>query len=282
MVFLLVFYLIGFAAQSAELKVIDVHTHAEFTNEIESTSKINITEDQYTKELKEAGVVAAVSHSDKDGVEKYRDLKRLNVLQCVAVTSKINVKKIEDGIKNKKFGCIKIYLGYIYRFAYDKLHNPIYRIAQKYDVPVVFHTGDTYSSKALLKYADPLTIDEVAVKYPKVKFVIAHLGNPWIRSAAEVAYKNDNVYVEASGMIIGDIKSLPKEIIEQQMEREIRWAFNYIDNPEKFMFGSDWPLVNIKDYLEAYKKAIPEKHWQNVFYSNAVKVFKINDPTSSK
>ena len=36
---------------------------------------------------------------------------------------------------------------------------------QYFDVPVVFHTGDTSSKRAKLKYADPLTIDEVAVDH---------------------------------------------------------------------------------------------------------------------
>ena len=94
-------------ALSAVLNVIDVHTHAEFTNEIESTSKIAVTEEQYIKELKDAGVVAAVSHTDKDGVVKYRDLKHLNVLQCAAVTSKINAKIIEEGIKSKNLDVLK-------------------------------------------------------------------------------------------------------------------------------------------------------------------------------
>jgi predicted TIM-barrel fold metal-dependent hydrolase len=40
------------------------------------------------------------------------------------------------------------------------------------------------------------------------------------------------------------------------------------------MFGTDWPLSKIKPYLEAYKRAIPKEHWNDVFYENAVKVFK--------
>jgi len=141
---------------------------------------------------------------------------------------------------------------------------------------VVFHTGDTYSTKAKLKFADPLTIDEVAVDFPKTTFVIAHLGCPWIDSAMEVTYKNPNVYVEASAMLIGDINS-DKEALDTLMIQPIRKAFNFIADPNKFLFGTDWPLVNIKDYFEAYKKAIPEKHWCKVFFGNAVKVFRLKE-----
>ena len=40
------------------------------------------------------------------------------------------------------------------------------------------------------------------------------------------------------------------------------------------MFGSDWPLVSMKPYVEAYKRAIPKEHWKAVFYDNAARVFK--------
>ena len=52
-------------------------------------------------------------------------------------------------------------MGYIHRFAFDSAYKPIYDLAKKFKVPVVFHTGDTYSTKGKLKYADPLTIDEL-------------------------------------------------------------------------------------------------------------------------
>lgn len=258
-----------------DLKVIDVHTHANFTGEPEETSKIPDTEEEFKKEMKDANVVAAISHTSRSGKAPYRSLKHINVFQCFGVGDSIDLNKIEVGLKKKDYQCIKIYLGYVRRYAYDKAYAPVYRLAKKYSVPVVFHTGDTYSKTAMLKYADPMTIDEVAVNNPDVKFVIAHLGNPWINTAAEVTYKNDNVYVEASAIMIGDLSKVEPDKLEEYAIKQIRWAFGYIENPEKFMFGTDWPLVKIPDYLELYKKAIPKEHWRAVFHDNAVKVFNL-------
>jgi predicted TIM-barrel fold metal-dependent hydrolase len=162
----------------------------------------------------------------------------------------------------------------VHRFAYDQAYEPIYKLAEKYDVPVVYHTGDTYSTRAKLKYADPLTIDEVAVDHPRVRFVIAHCGNPWIESAAEVTYKNPNVFMECSALLIGDLSQTPKEKVDTYVTRPIAWIFGYIEDPGKLMFGTDWPLNRIKPYLDAYKNAIPREHWKAVFHDNAVKVFK--------
>ena len=41
------------------------------------------------------------------------------------------------------------------------------------------------------------------------------------------------------------------------------------------LFRKKWPLASIKDYVEAFKKAIPEKHWEKVFRTNAEEVFNL-------
>ncbi len=258
---------------STAVPVIDAHTHTDFSGGPERTSGIAKTEAQYFKEWQEAGVVGAVAHTSPIGAN-FHDLKNRNVVYCAGVGLTIDAAAIETGLKSGKYGCIKIYLGYVHRYAYDPAYNAIYRMAEKYDVPVVFHTGDTYSARAKVKYADPLTIDDVAVDHPRVRFVIAHCGNPWIESAAEVTYKNANVYMECSAMLIGNLDQVPPEKVETYVTKPIAWIFGYLEDPRKLMFGTDWPLTSMKPYLEAYKKAIPKEHWQAVFHDNAVRVFK--------
>ena len=259
--------------EAQELKIIDVHTHTSFTGELEKDRKIKQTEEQYFQEWREAGVVGAVAHTTPTG-SNFQNLKQRNVIYCAGVGPETKVHEIESGLKSGKFGCLKVYLGYVHLYANDPVYVPFYRLAEKYDVAVVFHTGDTASTTAKLKYADPLTIDEVAVDHPKVRFVIAHCGNPWIESAAEVAYKNPNVYLECSALLIGNLDDMPKEKVDTYVVRPIGWIFGYVENPRKLMFGTDWPLTGMKSYVEAYKRAIPREHWQAVFHDNAVRVFK--------
>ena len=140
---------------------------------------------------------------------------------------------------------------------------------------MVFHTGDTYSSRGKLKYADPLTIDEVAVDHRDVRFVIAHAGYPWIQSAAEVTYKNSNVFIEASAFMLGSASTTDQEWVDRYVTQNISWIFGYIEDPSKLLFGSDWPLVDMASYVEAYKRAIPPEHWQAAFHDNAARVFRL-------
>lgn len=168
---------------------------------------------------------------------------------------------------------LKIYTGYQPYLATDKKYRDFYKLAQKYDVPVVFHMGDTANSMGKLKYSQPLIIDEVAVDFPKVKFVIAHCGTPWVADAVEVVAKNKNVYMDLSGLMEGKFKA-KEQIKEFKPYLNIfRTWFNYLHDYQKLMYGSDWPLVDMKEYIKVIQSIIPKKAYDDVFYHNALKVF---------
>jgi hypothetical protein len=266
----------GTNTSEEKLKVIDAHTHG------------------YEREDgKEAGVVGVVAMPSANG--KIQLSTEKNAITCLGLVEPIDLKSVEADLK-QGYGCIKIFLGYplgekdrpIFRYAYDAVYKGVYKLAAQYDVPVVFHTGDPQAKLGKIKYADPLTIDEVAVDNRGTTFVIAHCGNPWYQTAAEVAYKNKNVFLECSALLTGNVavetKDKTKEEIEEKekqvnllMIEPIKWVFTYIENPRKLMFGSDFgPVTNIKSYMDAYKKAIPEKHWKAVFSENAACVYKFN------
>jgi len=257
-------------------RIIDAHTHTYFNGLPEKGSGILNTQEQYFHELNESHVVGAVSMNSRDGGGLLVSPEH-HIVNCVGIALPVNYKKVEDGIKEKKYSCIKIYLGYVHAYAADKGYLPLYRLAEKYDIPVVFHTGDTYSIKAKLKFSDPLTVDEIAVDYPRVTFVIAHVGNPWIQSAAEVAYKNPNVYLDGSALLIGHLADYSKEDLQKYVIEPLQFVYGYIENPKKLMFGTDWPLAGMNDYITAFKQAIPKDHWDDVFYKNARHVFHITD-----
>lgn len=262
-------------ANLSGLPIIDAHTHTDFSGKLDKNRGVPITQKQYFEEWRRAGVVGAIAHTPSGG-EPGPDLRAQNVMSCIGIDAQPNASRIEDGLRSGRYGCIKIYLGYVHQYAYDKNYEPAYLLAEKYDVPVVFHTGDTNSTRAKLKFADPLTIDEVAVDHPSVRFVLAHSGNPWIESAAEVAYKNPNVYLDGSAFLIGNLDRMPPGKVAEYVVRPLSWVFGYLEDPGKLMFGSDWPLTDITSYVKAFKRAIPRKHWKAVFHDNAARVFRLN------
>lgn len=186
------------------------------------------------------------------------------------------LRRAEAQIAGGKVVALKGYLGYVHRYPNDPGYFPYYELAEKYRLPVFFHTGDTYSPYAKLKFAHPLHVDEVAVDFPKVTFVICHIGNPWTVDAAEVVYKNMNVWADLSGLLIdpdGDFTS--PELIDARsaaIER-VQATFNYAERPNRFLFGSDWPLAPIAAYAGFIREAIPELYHDQVFADNARVLF---------
>lgn len=191
-------------------------------------------------------------------------------------TSPEHLKAAEAQLADRRIVALKAYLGYVHAFPNDPGYLPYYDLARRYKIPVFFHTGDTYSPYAKLKYALPIHIDEVAVDYPDVKFVMAHVGNPWMTEAAEVVYKNMNLWVDLSGLLVGDEAAITAEEGEearQDVIQRVRAAFRYAERPNRFLYGSDWPLAPMAAYSAFVRDAVPEDYHELVFEGNARVLF---------
>src|SRR5262249_929112 len=129
---------------------------------------------------------------------------------------------------------LKAYLGYLHYAPDHPGYRPYYELAARHQAPFVFHTGDTYSPRAKLRFAHPLLVDDVAVDHPDVRFVLAHVGNPWLIEAAEVVYKNVNVWADLSGQLVGDaslfIDAEHRDRI-QETATALGRAFRYAERP---------------------------------------------------
>lgn len=173
---------------------------------------------------------------------------------------------------------LKGYLGYLHYPPDHPGYRPWYELAARHDVPFVFHTGDTYSPRAKVRFAHPLLIDDVAVDHPQVRFVLAHLGNPWLTEAAEVVYKNVNVWADLSGLAVGDAASFAAEERRELLQdaiADVRRAFRYAERPNRFLYGSDWPLAPMAAYRDFVRMAVPEVHHAQVFEENARLLFRL-------
>jgi len=187
-------------------------------------------------------------------------------------------RRVESVLAKKQVRALKAYLGYLHYAPDHAGYRPYYELAERYQVPVIFHTGDTYSPCAKLRYAQPLLVDDVAVDHPKVKFVLAHLGNPWLTDAAEVVYKNVNVWADLSGLVVGEAESFTAEERRetlQEAQQAVRRAFRYAERPNRFLYGSDWPLVPMAAYRSFVAATIPELYHTMVFEDNARILFRL-------
>ena len=205
-------------------------------------------------------------------------LKAIGICDPLRGDDPDHLRRVEAELALGRVAALKCYLGYLHFEPAHANYRRYYELAAHFRLPVVFHTGDTYSAKAKVKYAHPLGVDEVAVDHADVQFVLAHLGNPWTVDAAEVVYKNPNVWADLSGLVVGQ-EIAPKTEAEADALADIRTrvkcAFRYAERPDKFAFGTDWPLIPIVAYRDFISGIVPEQHHDAVFEGNARRLFRM-------
>lgn len=181
---------------------------------------------------------------------------------------------LEERIRDGLVKGIKLYPGYDRYAINDPSLESVFRIAEKHDVPVMIHCGDTYSKHAKVRQAHPLLVDDVAVDYPDVRFVICHLGNPWFQDAAEVLYKNDNVYADISGLTLGEFHYE----FERYMLQRVRDMISYMGDPGKqLMYGTDWPLAGMRTYRRFFDSLeFSGDAKEGIAWRTAARLFKID------
>lgn len=182
---------------------------------------------------------------------------------------------VEENLRLPQCVGIKLYPGYNFQYLSHDMYTPCYELARTYKKPVAVHMGQTAGPRAKLKYSHPLTLDEVAADWPDVQFVMCHFGNPFLADAAAVLEKNDNVCADLSGLLEG-VTDLGRYFDRQgEYVRQLRGWMAYVDDWDKFLFGTDFPAVNVGNYIEFIRRLVPEEHHRAVFFENANRVYRL-------
>jgi len=164
------------------------------------------------------------------------------------------VAELERLLVEDRIVGIKLYPGYQFIYPNDEKLDAVYELATRFGVPVMFHSGLAYKSPGGIRFSRPIYFDDVAGKFPELKIIISHLGDPSIKEATAVAHKNPNVYLDFSGLISNTTKNQQrsdkwKRKNEEFITETIASVFIDLMGTEKVIFGTDWPISSHKSYL---------------------------------
>lgn len=266
------------------MKIVDAHIHCCFDYEPFKETAALAGHENTREHLELAFMQSNVVHAIVMGnmsVEPSKNIYPEKMSYCVGLDSRgfegehedYYLGMVEENLKLKKCVGIKIYPGYSPYYVNDRIYAPYYDLAAKYDKPVAIHTGAVAMPSGKLKYSHPIRIDDIAVDFPKTRFVMCHFGNPFLQEAAAVAEKNSNVSIDLSGLLEENFD------IDDYFDKNryyvalLKCWINYFGDYKRIMYGSDWPIVNIEKYIEFIRRIIPEKHHEEVFYKNAVEIY---------
>jgi predicted TIM-barrel fold metal-dependent hydrolase len=122
----------------------------------------------------------------------------------------------------------------------------IYEEAERLGMPILVHTGLTFSNKFSIKHNQPLQYDEIARKYPRLRICLAHMGWPWVLDAVAVTIRNPNVYLDTAGTYAGTPVETVRQITSLVSARMIENALG-----DRLMFGSDYPRIEENKMFDA-------------------------------
>jgi len=168
---------------------------------------------------------------------------------------------------------IKLFPGYHPFYPHDRRLDPVYEYAKERKLPILIHTGDTMDNWGLIKFSRPIEVDEVAVRFRDVPFVLCHFGNPWVDEAAELVYKNPNVYADTSGLLAHPSFPLFEQMVEL-CRRRLMEAILMVGSVDRVLYGSDWPLLDLKVALRLVTGLpLPERDRAAILGGNARRLF---------
>lgn len=101
---------------------------------------------------------------------------------------------------------------------------------------------------------------------------------PAVLDAAEVICKNANIWADLSGIFVGDEAAFAALAARGRLQRTVerlREALEYADRPDRFLYGSDWPLVPMAAYRAFLAPLLDDPAWRPIRAANARALFRL-------
>lgn len=156
--------------------------------------------------------------------------------------------------------------------------EPYFALAEQLDIPIAVHMGLGPPGAAYVGYpkyrmglSNPLLLEEVLVRHPKLRLYVMHAGWPMLDQMIGVMWAHPQVYVD-----IGVINwAIPRKEFHSYLRRLVDAGFG-----KRIMFGSDqmvWPEaigmavggVESATFLTAEQK-------RDIFYNNAAEFLRLD------
>lgn len=179
----------------------------------------------------------------------------------------------------KHLGLRGIKLGLNYQRA--ELLGPdawaIYKRAEELNLPILFHMGTSPVQFAPLEEAYPLYVDRIAIAFPRLKIVMAHMGHPWQIDTIVVIRKHPNVYADISALFVRPWS------MYNALRLATEWSVLY-----KLLLGSDYPIMTpqetidgtrrVNDILEGTKlPRVPQDEIEAIIHRDSLSLLGLND-----
>lgn len=167
-----------------------------------------------------------------------------------------SVDMLEKGINHLGLRGVKIIPSWF--FPTDERVAPFIQKIEELNVPVLFHSGASDPLPILAKYGSPIHLDDLMLRYPKLKIIAAHISRGWEDLLIQmIVYRLGRIWTEVAGLQFEFVSS------RWHFLMKIRYAMDRV--PDAILFGSDWPWLKSgffpshKEWVKAFRNMmLPE------------------------
>ncbi len=181
------------------------------------------------------------------------------------------LKPHHEKVDENLIALIEKYKDLIFGFKFHPFHSmlpfddekmiPYLDLALKYNYPILTHTASDDFSK-------PSRVLNMALKYPKLKFIMAHLelGSD-NQEAINLMKQAPNLYADSAWVPWRSVKKVIKEV-----------------GYDRIMYGTDSPVDGIDTYVDEFiyskypielRQNITENEYEYFMYKNAIKIYSL-------
>lgn len=164
----------------------------------------------------------------------------------------------------------------------DPRLEPLWSLAEELQVPISVHSGAgpagiVYmgSPQHRARYGDPSSFEDVLVRHPRMKLIIAHAGWPYLDATVALLHAYPQVYVDLGAIDWAE----PAPSFHTYLKGLMSYGFG-----KRILFGSDqmvWPDA-IAQAAERFRRApyLSAGQKQDIFFNNAAHLFGWTDLAS--
>jgi predicted TIM-barrel fold metal-dependent hydrolase len=226
-------------------------------------------------------IVFKIAHGKEkvnDSVAEYVNLHSQKIIGFLSVdpNEEGSVDEVERAVTELRLKGIKLGPAYQNFHPFCDKACAVYSKAQDLGIPIIFHLGTTPGRWEPLEYTHPLFLEKVAIAFPELKMVVAHMGHPWILDTIVLIRKQPNIYADISALFYRP------------------WQFynalvlcNEYGQMHKLLFGSDWPVTTPEETIDQLRKVnkitkgtnlpkVPEEEIEELINRDALKILGIN------
>jgi hypothetical protein len=153
------------------------------------------------------------------------------------------LEQLEHAVNGLGLRGVKVGPAYQHFDPTDQAVWPFFAACDRLGIPTIWHQGTTFPSQARLRVSLPLALEDLAMAFPELRMIVAHLGHPWEEDLVALVRKAPNVWADVSAC----------HYRPWRFWQAMATAFEY-GVTHKLLLGSDFPSGTVDNVIDGLRR----------------------------